>query len=581
MMPIHTQMPVSVAMAKCGASSMVASRRSVGEDAPADHAGVQQLQCHHEGYSRRQQRRRDENAAVPRDRARVAAAPGECAAEGRERDQRHVQEALGLPEARRRDISDGDGPAGDNRVDREQECQPRPPGAGKRRESVRRECRGGDGIGHGAADYATGTMAAGRRSSCCAFRNVRSDSATASLGGWRTLRASRYWYRATTRRRRLPASIADFRDALPGCIVFVYDNRSTDGTGDVARAAGAVVRGESRPGKGMVVRRMFADVDADVYVIVDGDATYDASRAPEMVAALVDGDLDIVTGVRDDEGRDAAYRRGHRLGNRAFNALLGMLFGERPERHALRLSRAVAALRQVVPADLPRLRDRDRTHRARAGAAAADGGNPHPLLRASGRVGEQAVHVSRRAAHPRDDGATVPRREAAAVLRRLCGAVRRSPAWPSVPASSSSTWQTGLVPRLPTAVLATGLMLLAALSLDLRPHPRQCRARPARGKADGVSRRRQPRPRRLARRRRAARRVARSGERREFEHDPAVRLRVAGHGGRVPLQSVLPVRDARRAIAVHHRDSNVTAAAQHPARPRRSSRPNPCQPCRA
>jgi glycosyltransferase involved in cell wall biosynthesis len=124
--------------------------------------------------------------------------------------------------------------------------------------------------------------------------------------------------------------VADFRAALPGATICVYDNRSTDGTGDIARAAGAVVRREPRPGKGAVVRRMFADVDADIYVLTDGDATYDATRAPEMVALLVGDELDIVTGVRDDEGHNAAYRRGHRFGNRTFNWLLGVLFGERP-----------------------------------------------------------------------------------------------------------------------------------------------------------------------------------------------------------------------------------------------------------
>jgi glycosyltransferase involved in cell wall biosynthesis len=124
--------------------------------------------------------------------------------------------------------------------------------------------------------------------------------------------------------------VADFSAALPGSRVYVYDNRSTDGTGDVARNAGAVVRREERPGKGGVVRRMFADVDADVYVITDGDATYDATRAREMVDLLVRDGLDVVTGVRDHGDRDAAYRRGHRLGNRAFNWLLGALFGERP-----------------------------------------------------------------------------------------------------------------------------------------------------------------------------------------------------------------------------------------------------------
>jgi len=124
--------------------------------------------------------------------------------------------------------------------------------------------------------------------------------------------------------------VAGFRAALPDCTVYVYDNASTDATAEIARGAGAVVRREARPGKGGVVRRMFAEIDADVYIMVDGDATYDARRAPELVAALVADDLDMVTAVRDDEGEAAAYRRGHRLGNRMFNGLLGVMFGQRP-----------------------------------------------------------------------------------------------------------------------------------------------------------------------------------------------------------------------------------------------------------
>ncbi len=124
--------------------------------------------------------------------------------------------------------------------------------------------------------------------------------------------------------------VRDFRAALPACVVYVYDNGSTDRTGELARAEGAVVRCEERPGKGGVVRRMFAEIDADVYVLVDGDATYDASRAADLVETLVGGDLDMVTAVRDHQGRDAVYRRGHHFGNRAFSALLGGLFGVRP-----------------------------------------------------------------------------------------------------------------------------------------------------------------------------------------------------------------------------------------------------------
>jgi glycosyltransferase involved in cell wall biosynthesis len=123
--------------------------------------------------------------------------------------------------------------------------------------------------------------------------------------------------------------VTEFREALPTAKVYVYDNGSSDGTDGMARAAGAIVRREETPGKGGVVRRMFAEVDADVYVIVDGDATYDASRAPELVAMLVDNELDMVTAVREHDDA-AAYRRGHAAGNRAFNQLVGVLFGMRP-----------------------------------------------------------------------------------------------------------------------------------------------------------------------------------------------------------------------------------------------------------
>jgi glycosyltransferase involved in cell wall biosynthesis len=126
------------------------------------------------------------------------------------------------------------------------------------------------------------------------------------------------------------AVVAGFRNALPDAVVHVYDNGSSDGTGDAARRAGAIVRAEPRPGKGGVVRRMLGEIDADIYVIVDGDATYDAASAPRMIAELVANDLDMVTAIRDEQGDGAAYRRGHRFGNRAFNALLGMLFGARP-----------------------------------------------------------------------------------------------------------------------------------------------------------------------------------------------------------------------------------------------------------
>lgn len=120
--------------------------------------------------------------------------------------------------------------------------------------------------------------------------------------------------------------VADLRAALPQATVYVYDNNSSDGTSEVAAAAGALVRFEGRRGKGNVVRRAFADVDADVYVLIDGDDTYDAAAAPALVEALLDGPYDHVLGVRRETSA-TAYRPGHALGNRAFNALVGRLFG--------------------------------------------------------------------------------------------------------------------------------------------------------------------------------------------------------------------------------------------------------------
>jgi len=119
--------------------------------------------------------------------------------------------------------------------------------------------------------------------------------------------------------------VRDFKAALPGAVIYVYDNNSKDQTAARARAAGAVVRTEMRQGKGNVVRRMFADVEADVYVLVDGDDTYDASVAPALIRRLVDDGLDIVSGQRVATGQ-AAYRPGHVLGNWLLTTLTSVMF---------------------------------------------------------------------------------------------------------------------------------------------------------------------------------------------------------------------------------------------------------------
>ncbi|MBR0551968.1 glycosyltransferase family 2 protein [Stakelama marina] len=121
-------------------------------------------------------------------------------------------------------------------------------------------------------------------------------------------------------------TVAGFREALPSATIYVYDNNSADRTMETAREAGAIVRSERIQGKGNVVRRMFADIDADIYVMADGDATYDAGAAPAMVDRLMAEQLDMIVGTRVHEAADA-YRRGHVMGNRMLTGLLARLFG--------------------------------------------------------------------------------------------------------------------------------------------------------------------------------------------------------------------------------------------------------------
>lgn len=121
--------------------------------------------------------------------------------------------------------------------------------------------------------------------------------------------------------------VESFREALPAAQIYVYDNNSIDGTAEAARKAGAIVRGEIYQGKGNVVRRMLADIDADIYVMADGDATYDTASAGRLIEHLVTHNLDMVVGTRKGGG-SASYRRGHQWGNRFFNKVIGRLFGD-------------------------------------------------------------------------------------------------------------------------------------------------------------------------------------------------------------------------------------------------------------
>jgi glycosyltransferase involved in cell wall biosynthesis len=127
----------------------------------------------------------------------------------------------------------------------------------------------------------------------------------------------------------IAAVVRDFKAALPTAEIYVYDNNSKDKTAEIAAAAGAVVRREPLQGKGNVVRRMFADIDADVYVMVDGDDTYHAASAPALVAKLLDEKLDMVNGARAADWDH--YRKGHRFGNVMLTSLVTMVFGKRTE----------------------------------------------------------------------------------------------------------------------------------------------------------------------------------------------------------------------------------------------------------
>ncbi len=258
--------------------------------------------------------------------------------------------------------------------------------------------------------------------------------------------------------------VAGFRAALPASRILVYDNASSDGTADVARAAGAVVRREPRPGKGGVVRRMFADVDADVYVLVDGDATYDAARAPELVAMLVDEDLDMVTAVRDHAGNAAAYRRGHQLGNRAFNHLLGLLFGARP---ADMLSGYRVFSRRFVKSfpgtsrgfeietelTVHALEQRLPTGEIRTAYVERPGGSTSKL--STWRDGMRILWKT----------AMLFRDERPLVFFGVFSGLFAAAGLILGGGVVVEFMETRLVPRLPTAILATGLMLLAFLAL--------------------------------------------------------------------------------------------------------------------
>lgn len=261
----------------------------------------------------------------------------------------------------------------------------------------------------------------------------------------------------------IAAVVRDFRAALPAATVYVYDNASTDGTASAADAAGAIVRHEPSRGKGNVLRRVFGDIDADIVVLTDGDSTYPAHDAPRMIAALVESQLDMVVGRRVPV-HAAAFPRGHRLGNALIAAVVSAMFG----RHRLRdvLSGYRVLSRRFVKS-IPTLASGFEIETELTVHALAMG---MPVAELDIDYSERPTG-SRSKLHTLRDGIIIARtilvlvkEERPLPFYALAGAALEACALAFALPLLPEYLETGLVPRLPTAVLATGLALLGALA---------------------------------------------------------------------------------------------------------------------
>jgi len=260
----------------------------------------------------------------------------------------------------------------------------------------------------------------------------------------------------------IAATVAGFRQALPGATVYVYDNNSRDRTREIAAQAGAVVRTERQQGKGHVVRRMFADVDADIYLMADGDLTYDPQAAPEMVDLLLAEQLDMVVGTRRHEEKDA-YRGGHVLGNKLFTGILSGLFG----RSFTDIFSGYRVFSRRFVKSFPVLS---------AGFEIETEISVHALeLRMPVGEVETAYGARPEGSHSKlstySDGwrilrtiVTLYRMERPALFYGVIGAFLLALALVLAIPLIVTYLQTGLVPRFPTAILVTGITVIAVLS---------------------------------------------------------------------------------------------------------------------
>jgi hypothetical protein len=260
------------------------------------------------------------------------------------------------------------------------------------------------------------------------------------------------------------AVVRDFKACLPSAYIYVFDNKSTDNTKERAREAGAIVRSEPLAGKGNVVRRMFSDVDADIYILVDGDATYDAKSAPAMVARLIDEQLDLVVGARADVSEDS-YRFGHRIGNMAFSGLVAWIFGDR----FTDLFSGYRVFSRRFVKTFPALSTGFETeteltvHALELNMPSAEILTPYSARPEGSESKLNTIRDGFRILRTifgmlRDERPLVIFGGATVLLVMLALAL-------AVPLATEFL-ATGLVPRLPTAILCTGVMLLAFFSLN-------------------------------------------------------------------------------------------------------------------
>jgi glycosyltransferase involved in cell wall biosynthesis len=257
--------------------------------------------------------------------------------------------------------------------------------------------------------------------------------------------------------------VRDFQAALPSAVIYVYDNGSADQTAAVARQAGAIVRTEPLRGKGNVMRRMFADIEADVYVLADGDDTYDAASAPTLVNRLLQDHIDMVNGARQEVSTQA-YRAGHRFGNRLLTGLVGYFFGER-FRDILSGYRVMS--RRFVKS-FPALADGFEieteltVHALQLRLPIAEVLTPYrdrpPASSSKLRTVPDGMRILRLIARLVREERPLQFFSTFAVVLALISIGLGTPV-------ILEYFRTGLVPRLPTAVLSTGLMLLSFLSL--------------------------------------------------------------------------------------------------------------------